>query len=302
MIKRFINVLFCLIIIVSIAIPLRTYGQEKTDSILAVNPILVEIAFSQHLIRLKDYHLAISNLKSLVSDTLNDMFKDSIHYLIAKSSFYSKDFDSSVVYFNLISENASFYYESLFYSSISCGYLNDFLNAEYYLSKIKTTDTNLAQLFYLNKAGISLLNRDFKSSDENIQKFNKSWYPVVEQQENVKLLYRDIVDFKQKSPFIAGSLSAIVPGLGKIYAGRLGEGVSAFLITTTMGLVAVENYIKDGWKDPKTIIFGSLFSVFYIGNIWGSTLSVKLINDEFNKEVNEQILFNLRVPLRIIFE
>lgn len=98
------------------------------------------------------------------------------------------------------------------------------------------------------------------------------------------------------------ALSAIVPGLGKIYAGRLGEGVSAFLITTTMGLVAVENYIKDGWKDPKTIIFGSLFSVFYIGNIWGSTLSVKLINDEFNKEVNEQILFNLRVPLRIIFE
>jgi hypothetical protein len=69
-----------------------------------------------------------------------------------------------------------------------------------------------------------------------------------------------------------------------------------------MGLVACENLIKDGIKDPKTIIFGSLFGLFYIGNIWGSVISVKLTRDEFNKEINEQIIFNLRVPLRIIYE
>lgn len=302
MIKSFLKVLLFFLLATSGLVPIKTCGQEMVDSIIKVNPILLEIAFSQHLIRLKDYDLAITNLKTQISDTLNETLKDSINYLIAKSSFYLKEFDTSIVYFNLISDKASFYNESLFYSSISSSYLTDFSKAAFYVSKVNTMDTNLMQLFYLNKAGISLLNRDFKSSDENIQKFNNSWYPVVEQQEKIKLLYQDIKGFKRKSPFIAGSLSAIIPGLGKVYAGRLGEGVSAFLITTTMGLVAVENYVKDGWKDPKTIIFGSLFSVFYIGNIWGSTLSVKLIKDEFNQEVNEQIMFNLRVPLRIIFE
>ena len=62
----------------------------------------------------------------------------------------------------------------------------------------------------------------------------------------------------------------------------------------------VENYIKDGWKDPKTIIFGSLFGLFYIGNIWGSVLSVHVVNNEINNEINRQILFNKDIPLQRI--
>ncbi len=279
-------------------------GQESSDSInySTINKIDYEIAFSNHLIQLKDYDNAIENLKLLISDTIEKDLLDSIYFLIARSMFYLKNFDSSIVYFNYVSQNASFFKPAVLYTSLSYSYLADYDNAEKAISKIKETDTNLLQMLYLNQSGISLLKRDIKKGNENIQKFTKTWYPVAEQQEKMNLLYNDIATFKNKSPIIAGVLSSVIPGLGKVYANRLGEGVSAFLITTTMGLVAFENYRKDGWKDPKTILFSSLFSVFYIGNIWGSVLSVKLVKDEFNQEINEQILFNLRVPLRIIFE
>ena len=188
------------------------------------------------------------------------------------------------------------------YSSISNSYLGNCIESEKTLSLIVTNDSNIQQLIYLSRAGVLLIKKDFNTAKENIDKFSRNWYTVSEQQDNLTQLYSTLVKHKKKSPFIAGALSAIVPGLGKVYTKRVGEGVSAFLITTTLGLVAWENLIKDGITDPKTIIFGSLFSLFYIGNIWGSALSVKLTRDEFNKEINEQITFNLRVPLRIIYE
>jgi tetratricopeptide (TPR) repeat protein len=261
-----------------------------------------EIAFAKHLIRLKEYEQAIFQLKSLLISRKDFLLTDSANYLIAKSYFNLKNFDSSVVFFNKIVENSNKHIEAQLYSSISNAYIGNFTESEKTLSLIAANDSNLQQLLYLNRAGVLLMKNDFNKAKENIDKFSRNWYSVSEQQDNLTQLYSTLIKHKKKSPFIAGALSAIVPGLGKIYTKRVGEGVSAFLITTTMGLVACENLIKDGIKDPKTIIFGSLFGLFYIGNIWGSVISVKLTRDEFNKEINEQIIFNLRVPLRIIYE
>jgi len=261
-----------------------------------------EIAFAKHLIWLKEYEQAIFQLKSLLISRKDFLLTDSANYLIAKSYFNLKNFDSSVVFFNKIVENSNKHIEAQLYSSISNTYVGNFTESEKTLSLIVVNDSNLQQLLYLNRAGVLLMKNDFNKAKENIDKFSRNWYPVSEQQDNLTQLYSTLIKHKKKSPFIAGALSAVVPGLGKIYTKRVGEGVSAFLITTTMGLVACENLIKDGIKDPKTIIFGSLFGLFYIGNIWGSVISVKLTRDEFNKEINEQIIFNLRVPLRIIYE
>jgi len=100
---------------------------------------------------------------------------------------------------------------------------------------------------------------------------------------------------------LAAFYSAIIPGSGKIYAGRLGDGLSSFFIVSSLGLITAENWYKAGIKNPKTIFFGSLFSVFYVGNIWGSYFSVQIQNDEFNHEMDHKILFDLHIPLRTIF-
>ena len=47
-----------------------------------------------------------------------------------------------------------------------------------------------------------------------------------------------------------------------------------------MGAVAGENYLKLGIKHPQTLFFSGLFGLFYVGNIWGSAVSVQLIKIE----------------------
>ena len=86
-----------------------------------------------------------------------------------------------------------------------------------------------------------------------------------------------------------------------MYAGKVGQGIAGLLSTSLFGLQAYEAYRKDGLNSARFIIFGGLFSAFYVANIWGSVFTVKLRRDEFNNAVNKAILVDLHIPLRTIF-
>jgi hypothetical protein len=100
---------------------------------------------------------------------------------------------------------------------------------------------------------------------------------------------------------VAGIMSAIIPGSGKVYAGKTGQGVITFIQNVALGFQAYEAYRKDGWRSPRFLLYSSLFSFFYVGNIWGSTLTVNVRRQEFNDKINEQILVNMQIPLRTVF-
>ena len=110
----------------------------------------------------------------------------------------------------------------------------------------------------------------------------------------------DIEKINHKSGLLAGCMSAVIPGLGKIYAGKTKQGLSSFLPVTLMGVQAYEAYRVSGIKSVRFILSAGLFSVFYFGNIWGSVLSVSVRREEINDEINNQILFNMRIPLQRI--
>lgn len=260
------------------------------------------IQLTNHLMRINEPELAIYQLKKMELDCENLLLCDSVNYILAKTYFSIQDFENSLHYFQKTTADKNSWRESRYYSSLSLNYLNRSDEAFTLLENYNENDINFKQLHYLNCAGTSLLQYKLSEAKTYIELFSNDWYPVAEQQENIMMIYDEMSKFKKKSPFIAASLSTLVPGLGKVYAGRMGEGISAFLINAGLGLVTYENFRKDGFLDAKTIFFGALFTTFYVGNIWGSALSVKLIKDEFIDESNEQILFNLRVPLRLIYE
>lgn len=295
-----------LILFISI-LSFSSLAQEQ-DSIFIQNiPIkkdsfALNMAFVHHLIRIKEPRLALHEIEKLEQFCDTEYKCDSLNFVKAKLHFSQKNFQPAILAFNNVKPTDSKYNEALFYQSISHSYLSNFTQAENNLQKLNIADSNFLQLYHLNKTGIAMMKNEKKEANIAIQEFNYQWYPVAEQQENLKKLLEDLNHQKKKSMFTAGLLSAIVPGSGKIYAGRMGEGISAFLMTAGMALVTYENFRKDGWKDPKTIFFGTIFTTFYIGNIWGSALSVKLIRDEYNQYVQEQVLLNLRIPIRLIYE
>ena len=107
----------------------------------------------------------------------------------------------------------------------------------------------------------------------------------------------ELPDYKQKSPLLAGAMSAIIPGSGKIYAGDLRSGVSTFLVVGALGLMAAESWKKLGGKDWRTITLTSVFGLFYTANIYGSALSVSVIKQTYEDAQKATLLFDLRIPL-----
>ncbi|MDD5529305.1 MAG: tetratricopeptide repeat protein [bacterium] len=127
--------------------------------------------------------------------------------------------------------------------------------------------------------GISSLKEDDIESAEQ-------WFMKVEDESlSLKLQaeYSKFLNLSYKSPATAGFLSAIVPGLGRAYAGRTGDGIFSFILT--IGSAAVSyRYFQTKDFIPATI-FGGLGLSFYFGNIYGSKESVKLYNEKvFEKE------------------
>ena len=241
--------------------------------------------------------------KLLKSDQYTESQKDTINYFLGRLLVASSADTLAPKYLNAISINSNFYY------------FGRFNEVDQYL-KQKRTDTAFArvaqidsstsevinQLINFEKAGLYLYHNQQKKFD-SLAMFFRSPEADLHAEQQSMLQYGEINrKLKRKSPFVAGMLSAIVPGLGKVYAGNNGQAIASFLSVGLIGGIAVENYIKQGITHPQTIIFGVITSVFYIGNIWGSALSVQLIRNEKNLENKNNILVSLRMPLHKFFK
>ncbi len=81
---------------------------------------------------------------------------------------------------------------------------------------------------------------------------------------------------KKKSPLFAGILSAIVPGLGRVYTGEYGDAAASLLLTGIFGYLAYSNF-RDGYMQ-RGFVFSLITAFFQGGNIYGSVVSASLYN------------------------
>jgi len=98
-------------------------------------------------------------------------------------------------------------------------------------------------------------------------------------------------ELPQKSPLVAGVMSALIPGSGHIYAGHYGDGVTAFFlnglfIAGTVAAVRQENYAVAG-------IVGVIGLPFYIGNIYGAANAATKYTISVKKELRGKIALSL---------
>ena len=282
----FLNILFFFILI-----SLHSQTIDKYN-------ISYEISFANHLINIGDIDEANYVLYKLNSKKyLSQSTVDSINYLHGICFKLKNEPDSSSKYFLLVSKTSNKYIESRFNSSYNSIIKGNFDDSKKILIEVDT----LKQLKNLELSGICLLERNLNDFKILSSGFNYNYSPIAQQEHNLNDYYLKISKHKNKSMFVAGLLSAVVPGAGKIYAGKNWEGLSSLFMVGCLGATTYECYRKAGVSNYKTIIFGSIFTIFYIGNIWGSSFSVKIKNDEFSKTINQQILLDLNIPLHTIF-
>jgi TM2 domain-containing membrane protein YozV len=85
-----------------------------------------------------------------------------------------------------------------------------------------------------------------------------------------------------KSPALAGILSAVLPGSGKMYVGEWGDGISGLLITGLFAFLAYDNFKTD--HSTRAWIFTGLGAFFYAGNIYGSIAAAQIFNARIDFE------------------
>lgn len=104
---------------------------------------------------------------------------------------------------------------------------------------------------------------------------------------------RQGTNLPHKSKFLAGILSAIVPGTGKMYAGRFSDGFYSLILVGITGWQAYEGFHKNGLRSVKGWIYGPMATIFYAGNIYGSVVAVKLINERTENNFIQKINIDL---------
>ena len=82
-----------------------------------------------------------------------------------------------------------------------------------------------------------------------------------------------LIASKKKSPTLAGILSAIVPGAGRVYAGRWFDGFMSFVMVYLTASSAIDASKRDNYFG-KSFAY-SMAVIFYTGEIYGAYRSAK---------------------------
>ncbi len=274
-----------------ICLQLNLYGQEKfTQEIRFINHMLNRQNFDEALFLLENFHPVTTDQR------------DTVNYLLGWTLYGQKELRTSAHYLALVSEQSPFLEKSRFFAAYNHAYLRDTDDAVTFLNMFDSSFSD--EVFYMKNfqlAGISLLDRRMNDFDALAGSFTGTLSITATEEQRFRDYRQRIVDMPRRSPFLAGLMSAAVPGLGKIYAGKTAEGISGLLYVGAMMAVSLDFYNRFGGKSPLFWISSGISGIFYVGNIWGSVTAVKRVQNEFNYEIDQRILLDMHIPLRKLF-
>lgn len=221
-------------------------------------------------------HLSKNNLKkehwAYIQELSDKTSADSLSYLKAK--YYLQYFNDSLFFLN--------------YSQCKQLFISDtvtFNKANIFFLKPDVTDPNKWFSSFDNER-TSFLSSNIRyvySTSVSPMKIDANTLPVS--------LQSDFLRYKKnykKKPFTGAVLSAVIPGLGKLYVGKKRSFATTFFSHVVYGVQSYESIRKLGIKNPFSIFSLSFFSIFYIANIYGSYHDVVQVK----KDTKKQYLIN----------
>ncbi|RKU19756.1 hypothetical protein C6503_07530 [Candidatus Poribacteria bacterium] len=117
--------------------------------------------------------------------------------------------------------------------------------------------------------------------------------PIREKAEVYQIYAEKGADLPTRSPFLAGTLSTVIPGTGRLYTGRFADALTTLFTVGLTGWQAYDGFRRDGISSAKGWTLGTLCGIFYVGNIYGSVISARV----YNRHVTEEFLATLTVEL-----
>jgi len=250
-------------------------------------------SFGKHLFKSESFHDIVTLSQTCPFAKQNKSTFDTLQFLLGRAQLKLNKADSAYHAFRKIDRDADLYRKGIRLT------FNRYLdNSDYAtpLSYLENGDLAIQKnpdITYFS-CGLYLLNKDRMGFDSLMSE----GYMIEKDKRILLKQYREqYASIKMKSPWMAGLLSAAVPGLGKIYAGKPNQGLSSFFTVGLFALQAWEAYYRQGINTPGLYISGAFALGYYISNIWGSALSVKIKNQEELYEVDQRLRDDLYFDL-----
>lgn len=260
-----------------------------------------ELPFIEHLIN-KGYYNEAIHLIDMDSLNCRQDKQDSLNFYKGWAHYSLKNLDQSTISLLKVGEQSPFYLKSRLFAGYNQIFLENYAEAREIINQVDVQNEPNLSLVNFELSGIDMLQGNWSKANDRLKQLNPNIATLNQQVLALAQINKEQEAHRVKSPLLAGMMSCIIPGSGKIYAGKSGEGIASMIATTGFGLIAWENYRKLGFGHVKTIFFGSIFAASYVSNIYGSVISVKIIENEYKDAIHNQILFQLHIPLRNFFE
>ncbi|MFC1856162.1 tetratricopeptide repeat protein, partial [Thermodesulfobacteriota bacterium] len=105
----------------------------------------------------------------------------------------------------------------------------------------------------------------------------------------------ELTSLPQKSPALAGMMSAVLPGAGQVYCGRYDDAIASLLLNGLFIYGAVETYQSGNYAASSVLGFFSL--MWYSGNVFSAMTSAH----KFNRDIKDDKLYRLNTKYNLSF-
>jgi hypothetical protein len=157
------------------------------------------------------------------------------------------------------------------------------------LSDYPNIDVKYQEKLFTSKAEIFVKRYQYKDLLSEIEKAGN--YLNSFNSFNLPDFRKDIESYRDiyfRSKWLSASMSALIPGAGQIYSGKIKDGILSFAAVAGTAFGAYYSYTK---KEKPLAITMAFFSVlFYCGNIYGAYNSAISKNTELNQKFSEKLI------------
>jgi len=252
------------------------------------------LKFAEYLYQEGDYIRAAAEFQRyLFYSGENLSAKDIIYYKVGLCYRFGNDLQKSINYFQKVISNypQSDYLDDSYYQTSYCYFLMgkykesiSFSEANISFVKSYTIKLKMQQMIGINyiyqKEWMKALHffDSFEIKDKN-DSFTASLVNFTKEGQILPT----------KSRFLAGLMSSVISGSGKIYCHRTTDGLISLLTIGLASWQAYDGFHKNGIGSVKGWIYGTISAFFYLGNIYGSVVSVNIYNQQLENKFFKKI-------------
>lgn len=265
-------ILFYFFLTLSISL---TFGEKRTFSQENIYNFENSLLYAGYLLKTGQYQAASQELERIA---FINPSSDSIKFLLVESYLkaenYSKGIKRTEEFFTDAANmpaDFSISYSRMLLLSKNYEKLNNFTLLSNHLSEKE-------KVFFRFNA--SLMEKKW---DQAKQLWDSSGNSLKISYPAYNHLVDDIPASKYKKPAIAGGLSALVPGSGKLYTNDWIDGMLSFVTIGALSFQAYRGFNSKGINSVYGWVFGTLAVGFYSGNIYGSFKAAQKYNSKIDE-------------------